>query len=170
MGRTRAGHLVSSLPFFITLQQTSPLSWDKSPLANGASYFWTGKVGGTPGITQETGFGVGFPNYIVDIQTNPVTGEYNELIQFQCIEVGGVRIYEGIDFMSRSPEMSNAELGQMHERAEKAGLFPYGASPEQMIRIDRRATGSSVVDNEWQALWRKLGIDKLLDKMLDKID
>jgi hypothetical protein len=123
-------------------QQTSPLSWDKSPLANGASYFWTGKVGDTPGITQETGFGVGFPNYIV-----------------------------GIDFMSRSPEMSNAELDQMHERAEKAGLFPYGASPEQMIRIGRRpATGSSVVNNKWQALWRTLGTDQFLEKTSDSID
>eukprot|EP00978_Attheya_sp_CCMP212_P021170 scaffold61530_cov51-Attheya_sp.AAC.5 len=149
--------------------QSSPLAWDKSPLANGASYTWSGKINvdstDRPGVTQETGFGVKFPNYVVDVQTDKDTGEYQELIQFQCIEVGGVRLYEGIDFMSRSPEMSDAQLTDMHSRAEKAGLYPYGASPEQMHRIERRPVDATKVDNSWQALWKSIGIDTILEQL-----
>jgi hypothetical protein len=45
----------------------APLSWDKSPVANGAHYFLFGKVDkrDPPGVLRESGFGVTFPNYIV---------------------------------------------------------------------------------------------------------
>ena len=48
---------------------TAPLSWDKSPVANGAHYFLFGRVDPSdpPGILREKGFGVEFPNYIVDV-------------------------------------------------------------------------------------------------------
>ena len=63
-------------------------------------------------------------------------GTYDEAIQFQCLERGGKRIFEGINFLSRSPTMSSAELDAMHARATKAGLDPYGASPSQVPRVD----------------------------------
>ena len=102
--------------------KAAPLSWDKSPVANGAHYFLYGNLAGqTPGVLQarhhadaqaacahaaratiglfipfstshmclprqESGFGVTFPNYIVDIQKDE-DGEYKEAIQFQCLEV-----------------------------------------------------------------------------------
>ena len=55
----------------------APLSWDKSPVANGAHYFLFGRVDSKdpPGILRESGFGVEFPNYIVDVQTDPNTGK-----------------------------------------------------------------------------------------------
>ena len=55
----------------------APLSWDKSPVANGAHYFLFGRVDDKdpPGILRESGFGVEFPNYIVDVQKDPKTGE-----------------------------------------------------------------------------------------------
>ena len=42
----------------------APLSWDKSPVANGAHYFLFGRVDekDPPGILRESGFGVEFPN------------------------------------------------------------------------------------------------------------
>ena len=40
-------------------------------------------------VLQESGFGVTFPNYIVDVQKDPETGAYKEAIQFQCLERGG---------------------------------------------------------------------------------
>jgi hypothetical protein len=137
---------------------SSPLSWDKSPLANGANYKWSGRIlpEDPPGVAHEMGFGVQFPNYVVDVQVEKSTGDYKELIQFQCIEVGGVRLYEGVDFMSRSPVMTDDELDAMHERAKKAGLFFYGASPEQMLRIERRPVGAGPVENAWQDLWKQL--------------
>ena len=81
-------------------------------MANGAHYFLFGRVdeNDAPGILRESGFGVEFPNYIVDVQTDPNTGEYTEAIQFQCLERGGVRVFEGINFMSRKPVMSAVEM------------------------------------------------------------
>ena len=78
-----------------------------------------------PGILREKGFGVEFPNYIVDVKKDPETGEYTEAIQFQCLERGGVRVFEGINFMSRKPVMSDDELKAMHARAEDAGMNKY---------------------------------------------
>ena len=40
--------------------------------------------------------------------------------------------------MSRNPVMTEQELTAMHARAEKAGMYPYGASPEQMHTVARR--------------------------------
>uniref|UniRef100_A0A6S8T3W1 Uncharacterized protein n=1 Tax=Ditylum brightwellii TaxID=49249 RepID=A0A6S8T3W1_9STRA len=144
--------------------KSNPLSWDKSPIANGAHYFWGGDINENDvrGLALERGFGVEFPNYIIDVKTDSNTREYKEAIQFQCIEVGGVRLYEGIDFMSRTPEMSDEELNDMHARAEKAGLYPYGASPEQMHHIERKSS-SDDVHNAWQTLWEVVGVNKLLD-------
>ena len=80
------------------------LSSDKCPVGNGAHYFLFGRVDPSdlPGILRESVFGVEFPNYIVDVQTDPKTKEYTESIQFQCLERGGVRVFEGINFMSRA--------------------------------------------------------------------
>ena len=49
----------------------APLSWDKSPVGNGAHYFLFGRVdqNDPPGILREKGFGVEFPNYIVGTYT-----------------------------------------------------------------------------------------------------
>lgn len=44
-------------------------------------------------MVEESGFGVTFPNYIVDVQKDE-DGKYTEAIQFQCLERGGVRIFE----------------------------------------------------------------------------
>jgi len=57
----------------------APLSWDKSPVANGAHYFLFGRVdkNDPPGILRESGFGVEFPNYIVDVQKDPATGMFD---------------------------------------------------------------------------------------------
>jgi hypothetical protein len=48
------------------------LSWDKSPVANGAHYFLFGRVDANdpPGVLREKGFGVEFPNYIVGKQVS----------------------------------------------------------------------------------------------------
>lgn len=148
------------------------LSWDKSPVANGAHYFLFGRVDekDASGVLRESGFGVEFPNYIVDIKKDPETGEYKEAIQFQCLERGGVRVFEGINFMSRSPEMSQTELSDMHARAEKAGMYPYGASPEQMHTVARRPVGAPKIDNTWQAMWRAIGVDKLLELLTESIE
>lgn len=49
----------------------------KSPVANGAHYFLFGRVdeNDPPGILREKGFGVEFPNYIVDVKKDPATGK-----------------------------------------------------------------------------------------------
>lgn len=151
---------------------SAPLSWDKSPVANGAHYFLFGRVdpNDPKGILREKGFGVEFPNYIVDVKKDPETGEYKEAIQFQCLERGGVRVFEGINFMSRNPTMTDEELTAMHQRAEQAGMYPYGASPEQMHTVARRPIDAPPLDNSWQAMWRFIGLDKLLELLTESIE
>ena len=99
-------------------------------------------------------------------------GNYKESIQFQCLDRGGVRVFEGINFMSRSPVMTDEELDAMHKRAEKAGMYPYGAAPEQMHRVARRGIDvpDKDVDNTWQAMWRAIGVDKLLELLTESIE
>lgn len=151
---------------------SAKLSWDKSPVANGAHYFLFGRVdpNDPKGILREKGFGVEFPNYIVDVQKDPQTGEYTEAIQFQCLERGGVRVFEGINFMSRKPQMTDEELQAMHQRAEKAGMYPFGADPEQMHTVARRPIDAPPIDNSWQAMWRAIGVDKLLELLTESIE
>ena len=68
--------------------------------------------------------------------------------------------------------MSDEELDAMHKRAEKAGMYPYGAAPEQMHRVARRGVDvpDTNVDNEWQAMWRALGVNKLLELLTESIE
>ena len=123
-----------------------------------------------PGVLRESGFGVEFPNYIVDVKKDPETGDYTEAIQFQCLQRGGVRVFEGINFMSRNPQMTEEEMTAMHTRAEKAGMYPYGADPEQMHAVARRPIDADPVDNTWQAMWRAIGVDKLLELLTESIE
>jgi hypothetical protein len=151
---------------------SAKLSWDKSPVANGAHYFMFGRVdeNDPPGILRESGFGVEFPNYIVDVKKDPTTGEYTEAIQFQCLERGGVRVFEGINFMSRNPVMTEQEMKEMHQRARAAGMYPYGASEEQMHTVARRGESEPKLDNNWQQMWHAIGVDKLLELLAESIE
>lgn len=152
---------------------SAKLSWDKSPVANGAHYFMFGRVdeNDPPGILREKGFGVEFPNYIVDVKKDRETGEYTEAIQFQCLERGGVRVFEGINFMSRNPTMTDEEMKGMHQRAKAAGMYPYGASEDQMHTVARwDRNDPKVEDNNWQQMWRALGVDKLLELLAESIE
>lgn len=72
--------------------------------------------------------------------------------------------------MSRNSVMSDAALDAMHQRAKVAGMYPYGASPEQMHRVAMRPVDAPVIDNNWQALWRAIGIDKLLELLTQAIE
>ena len=143
----------------------SPRSWDKSPVANGAHYFLYGKLdpkNPNSGVLQESGFGVTFPNYIVDVQKGE-GGRYEEAIQFQCLERGGVRVFEGINFLSRSPTLSSDRLAAMHARAAAAGMDVYGSSPEQMHVVDHTDPETwRPIDNSWQRFWDAIGLPKLL--------
>ena len=95
-------------------------------------------------------------------------GEYKESIQFQCLERGGVRVFEGINFLSKSPKMTESELEAMHERASKAGLDKYGASREQTHRNIFAA--ENVIGNNWQDMWHKIGVDSLLELLTKAIE
>ena len=143
--------------------KSAPISWEKSPVANGAHYFLYGKLNkALPQVVDESGFGVSFPNYIVDVQKDAETGKYTEAIQFQCLERGGVRIFEGINFLTREPSMSPGASDAMFARAKTAGMAPYGATPEQMHAVPHVPIGTPDLDNSWQGLWRTIGFDKLL--------
>ncbi|KAG8466481.1 hypothetical protein KFE25_002237 [Diacronema lutheri] len=141
----------------------APRSWDKSPVANGAHYFLYGKVDvSKPGILQESGFGLTFPNFIVDVQRDARTGAYTQAIQFQCLERGGVRIFEGINFLSRTTDDQPAQMAAMHARASAAGMDAYGSSAEQMHVVQHAPSGAPPVDNAWQRMWEAVGLPRLL--------
>ena len=72
--------------------------------------------------------------------------------------------------MSRNRMMTEQELTAMHSRAEKAGMFPYGASPQQMHTVARRPANAPKIDNSWQAMWRAIGVDKLLELLTESIE
>jgi hypothetical protein len=110
---------------------------------------------------QESGFGLTFPNFIVDVAKGK-DGQYTQAIQFQCLERGGVRIFEGINFLSRTTDDQPRQLGEMHERATRAGMDPYGSSADQMHVVEHMAPGSPPVDNDWQRFWDRIGFGKLL--------
>ena len=152
--------------------KSSPLSWDKSPVANRAHYFMSGRVDDNDpvGVLREKGFGVEFPTYIVDVLEDE-KGGYKEAIQFQCLERGGVRVFEGINFLSRNEVMTDGEWGAMHDRATKAGMDKYGADRTQMHRVERRlASEGSVDDGHWQKFWDDIGVGKLLELLTKSIE
>ena len=99
-----------------------------------------------------------------------MSGEYTEAIQFQCLERGGVRVFEGINFMSRKPVMSDVELKAMHQRAKVAGMYPYGAAEEQMHTVARRGEAEPKIDNNWQQMWHNIGFDRLLELLTESIE
>jgi hypothetical protein len=142
----------------------APRSWRGSPVANGAHYPMFGQFDAqnpNSGFLQESGFGNIFPNFILDVLKDPKTGEYTEAIQFQCLDSGGVRVFEGINFLSRDQQLQPGALEGMFQRAQNAGLGPYGADPDQMHLVDHPADFVNV-DNWWQRAWTFIGVDKVL--------
>lgn len=89
-------------------------------------------------------------------------GEYTQAIQFQCLERGGVRVFEGINFLSRTTDDQLAQMARMHEVATKAGMDPYGSSVGSMHVVQHSPPGSPPVDNVWQRTWDRVGFGKLL--------
>ena len=150
----------------------SPLAWDKSPVANGAHYFMSGRVSKDDpvGVLREKGFGVEFPNYIVDVKKDAEGTGYSEAIQFQCLEVGGVRVFEGINLMSRNEVMTPEEKSGMEERVEQAGLGKYGGTGEQVHWNERRMEREGNVEGVWQDFWEKIGVGKLLELLTESIE
>ena len=50
----------------------------------------------------------------------------------------------------------------MFQRAERAGIAPYGATPSQMHLVPHVPPDAPPISNSWQRLWSGLGVDKLL--------
>ncbi|KAJ1458617.1 hypothetical protein M885DRAFT_614466 [Pelagophyceae sp. CCMP2097] len=146
----------------------APTSWRGSPVANGAHYPMKGDFDAehpNSGELREAGFGNVFPNYVVDIKKDGA-GNYDEAIQFQCLDSGGVRVFEGINFLSRHQQLSPSDLEGMFRRAQAAGLGQYGALPEQMHLVPH-SPNFQPVDNWWQQAWNAVGVDKLLKLIAD---
>ena len=79
-------------------------------------------------------------------------------------------MFEGINFMSRNEEMTDEEMAAMHTRAKAAGMYPYGAAPEQMHTVARRPSDAPDLNNSWQAMWKSIGVDKLLELLTESIE
>ena len=82
--------------------------------------------------------------------------------EFRLALRGGVRIFEGINYLTRDREISPERLAAMHQRAKAAGLAPYGATPEQMHVVEHTPADFVPLDNWWQRAWTTIGVDKLL--------
>ena len=96
------------------------------------------------------------------MQRDARTGAYTQAIQFQCLERGGVRIFEGINFLSRTTDDQPAQMAAMHARASAAGMDAYGSSAEQMHVVQHAPSGAPPVDNAWQRMWEAVGLPRLL--------
>ena len=66
--------------------------------------------------------------------------------------------------------MTDEELTAMHLRAKEAGMYPYGAAPEQMHMVARRGESEPKIDNSWQQMWHAIGVDKLLELLAESIE
>ena len=94
-------------------------------MANGAHYFLYGKLNpAEKGVLQESGFGVTFPNYIVDVQKD-ADGKYTEAIQFQCLERGGG--FETPPARSVAPEALLAPRAHECASGRPQGSVAFGA-------------------------------------------
>ena len=88
--------------------------------------------------------------------------KFKSLFETDLLRICGVRVFEGINFLSRDRELSPARLDAFYARAEKAGLAPYGARRDQMHVVEHAPAGFKDVDNWWQSFWTAIGVDKLL--------
>ena len=50
----------------------------------------------------------------------------------------------------------------MHGRAKAAGMYEYGASPEQMHYVPHVPPGAPAIENTWQQAWRAIKVPELL--------
>ena len=74
-----------------------------------------------------------------------------------------MRVFEGINFLSRSPTLSPERLAAMHDRARAAGMDVYGSSPAQMHIVDHTDPATwKAIDNSWQRFWDAIGLPKFL--------
>ncbi|KAG5186675.1 hypothetical protein JKP88DRAFT_207382 [Tribonema minus] len=154
----------------------------------------------TPGQFLEKAFYTDWPNMVLDVWAEgdapaPALGaggggggggaggaqqqgggkprrHYGKAIQMQCVEVMGRRAFVGINFLSRTPVTSDAELAEMWERAERLGIARYGGNRAEMERVDHtnckypRTTDNGVIFRKERAgLGALLGV-KILDQSL----
>lgn len=49
-------------------------------------------------------------------------------------------------------------------------MYPYGASPEQMHKVERYPQDLPPVDNAWQQMWHAIGFDSLLELLTESIE
>ena len=74
-----------------------------------------------------------------------------------------MRVFEGINFLTRSPTLSPERLAAMHDRARAAGMDVYGSSPAQMHVVDHTDPATwQPIENSWQRFWDAIGLPKLL--------
>eukprot|EP00929_Paragymnodinium_shiwhaense_P069333 TRINITY_DN3497_c0_g1_i1.p1 TRINITY_DN3497_c0_g1~~TRINITY_DN3497_c0_g1_i1.p1 ORF type:complete len:905 (+),score=212.67 TRINITY_DN3497_c0_g1_i1:59-2773(+) len=92
-----------------------------------------------PGVMMEDGFGVLFPNMVLEIWKDPeitaATGyEYTRALQFQCVSKGPGKIeFTGINFLSRQPVVPPTMLHEMFVKARALGLEPYGSNDMHVV-------------------------------------
>ena len=84
--------------------------------------------------------GVSFPNYIVDVGVDPSSGEYEWVIEFQCIQ--GKKIfgrnwieYYGLNFYSKTYNDPTL-LGTMESAARRRGLGPFLDNGLSLFPVD----------------------------------
>lgn len=64
---------------------------------------------------------VDFPNTVVAVSVNK-QGEYDWIIEFQCVEVMQEVLFTGINFYNRRRMVEKSELQSMMDTARKQGL------------------------------------------------
>lgn len=95
-----------------------------------------GTWNGIPGIDK-----IEFPNTVVDVGVHPDTGDYEWMIEFQCVD--GKKInnntwiaFYAFNFYSKSYENSAERIQIMEESARKHGLSAFIDSGRDMKIID----------------------------------
>ena len=90
--------------------------------------YWEGEWKVVPGTK--------FPDVLVDVGAVNANGQYDWVLEFQCVEKLGFTVFDAINFYSSVPE--HTFFDEMHAAMEKAGLHKYVYPSEglQLTMVD----------------------------------
>lgn len=109
------------------------LSFEVNPNTRGIN---VGTWNGVPGVDQ-----IRFPNTIVDVGVNPDSGEYDWVIEFQCVQ--GMNVlgqdwiaFYAFNFYSKEYKNMSGRVQLMEDRFRQQGLGAFVDSGQDLAIID----------------------------------
>ena len=111
-----------------------------------------------------TGFGVEFPNYIVDVKSDPETGEYKEAIQFhhRYICFFQLELYEEV-IQDADRNLDAIEMVDQYGPGDQMSWTLRQLTPQLLLMRTRAVSALSLAENDYEQAIRDVeeGIEAL---------